>query len=200
MPVAGWPACRAVLRDLRLRLRTVPPVVYDVISGVPWLGVRLRPRAVTCGGRMTFGFVVPQAKIDDMLCGLAEMTTPPKNRLDQRAFDLPGWLTCLNEQLQAWRQAYEFADNALMFFACSTSGHTSVWNSCCGALRRVRPATFAANISVGCLAVSRHGSSAACRWLFFLPVRARAASHLVRRPPWMQSGKTTPARRSSRTK
>ena len=102
----------ALLRDLRLRLRTAHPTVFDVKSGIPWLGVRLQPRPVAFGGQMTFGYVVLQTKIDNLLCTLAEMTAPPKNRFDQRAFDLPGWLACLNEQLQAWRQAYEFADNA----------------------------------------------------------------------------------------
>jgi group II intron reverse transcriptase/maturase len=110
-------ACTSrLLTRRRQRLRNpgvAPCLVHD---GVDWLGVRLQARARRWSKQVAFGYVVPDAKVADMLDRLTEMTMTPSDKIDASAFNPEGWVVSLNEQLRDWHQAYQFADNAVEVF------------------------------------------------------------------------------------
>ena len=54
------------------------------------------------GGRLAFGYVVPDAKVGDMLARLTEMTAPPSDKIDAAAFNLGRWVVSVNTQLRDW--------------------------------------------------------------------------------------------------
>lgn len=111
-------ACaRQTLATLRQSLRTPIHLSRTVEEGADWLGVHLQPRPHRLLGRVTFGYVVPEAKVQGMLERIVEMTTPPSNRIDASAFNLGRWIVSINTQLRDWRQAYLYADNAPQVFA-----------------------------------------------------------------------------------
>jgi len=103
---------RQTLRRRNQRLRDERTAIVALGQGVEWLGVRLQGRRQHWAGQSGFGYVVPDTKIGDMLARLAEMTTPPSNKIDGSAFNPARWIVSINEQLRDWRQAYLFADNA----------------------------------------------------------------------------------------
>lgn len=107
---------RNILARLRLHLRTSHPAPQYVWGGILWLGVQIRPRHTPWDSQTTFGYVVPPDKIHHILHTLTQLTEAPQSGLDARAFHLSGWLACLNDQLHAWHQAYQFADNAHELF------------------------------------------------------------------------------------
>ncbi len=105
-----------ILAQLRLQTRSPQAPPQNVRNGILWLGVLIHPRHTPWDARTTFGYLVPPDKIRQILQTLTELTEPPQSRLDPRAFHLAGWLACLNDQLHAWHQAYQFADNAHELF------------------------------------------------------------------------------------
>lgn len=100
-----------VLGRLQQRLRS-GAIAVSASQGVKWLGVRLQPRAQQWLGYTTFGYIIPDAKVMQMLERLTEMTTPPSEKIDGSAFNLSRWIVSINDQLRDWRQAYVYADNA----------------------------------------------------------------------------------------
>ncbi len=103
---------RQVLRRLHQRPRDPAAVPVPLEAGLDWLGVRLRPRPQRWGGRLTHGYVVPDARVVEMLGRLDEMTAPPSARVDGAAFNPAKWIVSISDQLRDWRQAYVYADNA----------------------------------------------------------------------------------------
>jgi hypothetical protein len=103
---------RKVLSRLQQKLREPRACPVPLTEGLEWLGVRLQARQQRWGGQAAYGYVVPDAKVEEMLARLSEMTEPPSDRIDASAFNLGRWIVSINEQLRDWRQAYLFADNA----------------------------------------------------------------------------------------
>jgi group II intron reverse transcriptase/maturase len=108
---SGASAVRQALARLRQAPRAVPSP-RPAAEGIDWLGVRLRPRPLTWGSRVEYGYAVPESRIAAMIDRLTEMTTPPSDRIDGSAVNLGRWIVSINSQLRDWRQAYRFADNA----------------------------------------------------------------------------------------
>jgi len=104
------------LRACGLHLRSAPRPSSVIAEGVSWLGVRIRPRCALPQGRVVFGYCVPDLKIAEILAAVEEMTELPDKRLEAGTFALSGWIRSLNRQLQQWRQAYMYADNAYAVF------------------------------------------------------------------------------------
>jgi hypothetical protein len=108
---------RQAARRLRLDLRKPLVAPRPIRDGVAWLGVEIQPRSYRCDGCCTFGYVVPDQKVQNMFQVLTEMTAPPSERLAADSFNLGRWIVSLNDQLRQWRQAYMFADNAAHVFS-----------------------------------------------------------------------------------
>ncbi|MGF1580764.1 MAG: reverse transcriptase domain-containing protein [Gemmataceae bacterium] len=108
----GLSLVRQVLRRLHLKLKDNGACIVPVESGLSWLGVRLQPRPHRWTGETTFGYLIPDAKVVEMLDRITEMTAPPSQRIDGSAFNPARWIVSINQQLRDWRQAYRFADNA----------------------------------------------------------------------------------------
>ncbi|OWK41136.1 reverse transcriptase domain-containing protein [Fimbriiglobus ruber] len=104
-------ALRAALHLRQQRFRREPDPV-PAAGGVEWLGVVLRPRALSRPDDVEFGYEVPRAKIRSMIARLVEMTAPPSDKIDAAAFNLAKWIVSVSGQLRDWRQAYLYADNA----------------------------------------------------------------------------------------
>lgn len=105
-----------LLAQQRQRLRDHRAAPCLVREGVDWLGVRLKARACRWSNQIAFGYVIPDAKVLDMLGRLTEMTIPPSDKIDASAFNPEGWIDSLNEQMRDWYHAYRFADNAAEVF------------------------------------------------------------------------------------
>ncbi|MCR4414898.1 MAG: hypothetical protein NUV77_20970 [Thermoguttaceae bacterium] len=161
-------------------------------KSIAWLGVEIRPREASCNNVTTFGYVVPRPKLQQMLDTLTQLTEPPEGRLDVRVYHLAGWLACLNEQLQAWRHAYEFADNAPeVFRAVDDHAHRRVQRL----LARVTRKTYSQlnrlyrqRLPRGFFTWQVDGVQ-----LVVLSARApRAPQVRVRQPPWAQHRMSKP--------
>lgn len=107
---------RSHLGTLRQQLRDANAVPRPIEQGVEWLGVVLRQRPYCWTGRSTFGYMIPDAKVLEMLARLDEITTPPSSRISSSAFNPARWIVSINDQLREWRQAYLFADNSFDVF------------------------------------------------------------------------------------
>jgi RNA-directed DNA polymerase len=103
---------RASLGKLRQQARKPLASPSSPSDGVDWLGVRLQPRGLTLNSATAFGYIVPPAKVGQLLDRLDELTQPPDAKIDRGAFNLARWVVSINDQLREWRQAYLFADNA----------------------------------------------------------------------------------------
>lgn len=107
---------RSHLAQLRQSLRNPNASACRVEQGVEWLGVVLRQRPYCWTGRATFGYMIPDDKVLEMLSRLDEITTPPSSRISSSAFNPARWIVSINDQLREWRQSYLFADNAFDVF------------------------------------------------------------------------------------
>lgn len=107
---------RTVLDRLRLRTRSPLKRGQPIDGGIQWLGVVIRPRPDAWGGKITFGYHVPDDKVRKTLHVLTEMTAAPSDRLGAGAFNLGGWIVSINDQLRQWHQAYMYADNGPSVF------------------------------------------------------------------------------------
>jgi RNA-directed DNA polymerase len=116
LALGGLRVVQRTLAGLRQRLKRDKTRVVPVREGVEWLGVLIRPRAQSFGGRIEFGYEVPAAKVAAMLARIDEITAPPSTRIDPSAFDLGRWLASINDQLRDWWQAYVYAENAPAVF------------------------------------------------------------------------------------
>jgi RNA-directed DNA polymerase len=112
----GVATCKRVLGRFQQELRAPIAAPRPIQEGVKWLGVHLAPRQRNFLPRTTFGYSVPDEKVQQMLARLTEMTTPPSERIDPSAFNLARWIVSINTQLRDWRQVYQYADNAREVF------------------------------------------------------------------------------------
>lgn len=103
---------RQILRRYQQKLKDTGATVVPVEAGLEWLGVRIQPRSHRWKKELSFGYVIPDAKVQKMLQRIDEMTNPPSNKIDSSAFNPARWIVSINQQLRDWRQAYLFADNA----------------------------------------------------------------------------------------
>jgi group II intron reverse transcriptase/maturase len=104
------------LRLLRQQLGEGQPRLCPLKQGIDWLGVRLRARSFPVEDRTSYGYVIPDAKVLNMLARVEEMTTAPSAKIGADVFNLERWIVAINRQLREWRQAYLFADNAAEVF------------------------------------------------------------------------------------
>lgn len=177
----------AAARRLGLELQSSRGSALQAEHGIPWLGVEVRARRLGWESEPTFGYHVPDPKVESMLERIAEMTEPPSSRLDAAAVQLGPWIRSLNEQLRSWHQAYDRADNARAVFA--------------GIDRRARERMGALLRSVlgkGWAEVEkRHGTTTArgfptyavdgTRLVVLSSLAPRSAHNLIRRPAWARA-------------
>ncbi len=102
---------RTALSRRRQHLKRRKTRMGPAHHGISWLGVLIRPRTNPWTGTVRFGYVVPDAKVHEMLDRIAEMTSPPSSRIDAAAFDPGRWIVSINTQLRQWYEAYQFTDN-----------------------------------------------------------------------------------------
>ena len=107
----GIALIRQVLKRSHQQLGT-NTIATPIQMGINWLGVRLQPRPLMGQDRLTFGYVIPEPKVLDMLHRVNEMTEPPSDKIDTSAFNPARWIVSINHQLRDWRQVYLYADNS----------------------------------------------------------------------------------------
>jgi group II intron reverse transcriptase/maturase len=169
------------------------PSSRTVKTGIEWLGVVLRPRALVRQGSTEFGYQVPEAKIQSMLRRLEEMTNPPSDKIDAAAFNLGRWIVSVNDQLRDWRAAYLFADNGPELFrllddvARDRVGHLikAVTGANWGEVRR----SHYARLPRGFWTWEAPGA----RLSVLSSLAPHAPARLTRRPPWWSEMPSAPA-------
>jgi RNA-directed DNA polymerase len=181
----GVTAVRTALRLRHQALRDAP-APRPAGLGVEWLGVRLQPRRLPRPDRTEFGYVVPEARVAAMLTRLAEMTTPPSDKIDGAAFNLARWIVSINEQLRDWRQAYLYADNAADVFRVlddwARERLAGLLQAVTGTRWAELQARYGARLPRGFWTWEVPGA----RLCVLSSLAPHAPAYLTRRPPWMR--------------
>lgn len=171
------------------RLSSAKTRLRKIRNGFDWLGVTICPRPSMGGTSSQFGYIVPDAKVSQMLERIDEITEPPSRRIDVNAFKLGKWIVSVNRQLKDWRQAYLFADNASLVFR-TLDEHTyrrvsdllyHVTGSKANALRR----DFGVKLPRGFRSWSVEG----CRLTVLSSLAPQNPNYLTRKPEWMRPPK-----------
>ena len=76
------------LRKLYQNMRNTSVTATPASTGVPWLGVQLEQRPLPFNGQISFGYRVPNNKVQGMLERLVEMTSLPSEKIAADAFNL----------------------------------------------------------------------------------------------------------------
>lgn len=174
------------LRTLRQKLNSRKTGACTARNGIPWLGVKLRPRICGWSDQTQFGYVVPDEKVIHMLGRIEEMTLPPSTRIDPSAFDLGRWLVSINDQLRDWWQAYLFADNALLVFRAldeyTFERVAELLHSITGRRRGQLYDEYRVRLPRGFQSWQIDG----CRLTVLSSLAPRRPDRLIRRPVWMR--------------
>jgi hypothetical protein len=144
------------------------------------------PRSYRWAKQISFGYFVPDAKVEDMLVRLTEMTAPPSEKISASAFNPEGWIVSLNEQLQDWHQAYRFADNVVEVFR-ALDQHTRerlglLLQNLTGARRHEVFQRYRLQLPRGFWTWQVNG----VRLTVISFLAPRCPAHLTRRPAWMR--------------
>ncbi|GIX03626.1 MAG: group II intron reverse transcriptase/maturase [Planctomycetaceae bacterium] len=89
----------------------------DTYQGFEWLGMIIKPKLYCMPETVDYGLYIPEAKVQEMIDVLNDMTRPPSDKLDQSTFNLARWITSINDQLRSWRQSCFYAENAPQVFS-----------------------------------------------------------------------------------
>jgi len=100
-----------LLGHRRLSLKRDKQELKKVTKGPEWLGLEICPRAASKGW-VRYGYLIPARKVTSITQRLVDLTTLPERRIQPAAFNPGPWIESVNEQLFAWKQAYDGAGNA----------------------------------------------------------------------------------------
>lgn len=176
---------RRLLDQLRQRLRNPHAFPVAIHEGIDWLGVRLQPRPRSWIAVTTFGYIIPDAKVVEMLHRIDEMTQRPCELIQAAAFNPARWILSINEQLRSWRQAYLFADNSKDVFQ-AIDDHCRVR---VGQLLQAitnTPKRYLAQFRVRLPRGFWTWEVPGARLVILSSLAPHCPSHLTRRPAWMR--------------
>jgi hypothetical protein len=141
---------------------------------------------------LSHGYVVPDAKVIDMLARLTEMTAPPSARVDGSAFNPARWIVSINEQLRDWRGAYLYADNAPEVFRALDDHARLRVGQLLQSITAVRGPQLLRQYRVKLPRGFWSWEVPGARLTVLSSLAPQAPANLTRRPPWM--GRHLPAR------